>query len=402
MKVVILGDPHFGGGYSLGKNDLYRQLNSRLIDFSNTFDYVIDYLINNEVFHLIITGDVFENRRPQASELALFSEKIARLSELKIHTYIVAGNHDIIIDQKATTLDVLDVLKVYLPYVHIYSDIGNVECRDETGAISFVFFPFRTKQTLASTSNDMAVQRLKDSLQFELNEISDTNPKILVGHFMLQNTILGNAIKDNHPGDVVLPPSMFDKFDAVIMGHVHPHQIIQKDPLVSYIGSMERKDFGEAKNNKYLLLVEQNDKLTFTFEKLPVRELHDVVLDQSAEINNVFENIKEYFTNYAAEHKMSESIVRLTVLLNEKNVYEINKEEIIEYMKKELSIYHCVGVYPQIISKRQLRKSSITEKNNPMVSFLEYLELEENIELKEKMKEIGVKIIAERYKYDSD
>jgi DNA repair exonuclease SbcCD nuclease subunit len=60
----------------LGKTDKSKRLNTRLLDFSKTFDYVIDYMISNEIKVFIITGDIFEHRRPKASELGIFAEKI--------------------------------------------------------------------------------------------------------------------------------------------------------------------------------------------------------------------------------------------------------------------------------------------------------------------------------------
>ena len=180
MKIVILGDTHFGGGYSLGKIDSYSHLNMRLLDFSNTFDYVIDYMINNDVKHFFITGDIFDNRRPQASELSLFSKKICRLSELEIHTYIVIGNHDLIKEQNTTTLDVFSSLK--LPFVHVFSDIDSIVCNN----INIVFLPFRTREMLNCSTNEEAVARTSTFLQYEMKKLNNHNPTIVIGHLMIQ------------------------------------------------------------------------------------------------------------------------------------------------------------------------------------------------------------------------
>ena len=53
MRAVILGDTHFGVGYSIGKTDKHRRLNSRLLDFSKTFDYVIDHMVSNDIHHFM-------------------------------------------------------------------------------------------------------------------------------------------------------------------------------------------------------------------------------------------------------------------------------------------------------------------------------------------------------------
>jgi len=397
VKIVILGDTHFGGGYSLGKIDTQKQLNTRLIDFSNTFDYVVDYMISAGVRHFILTGDIFEYRRPSASELSLFSEKIHRLSETGIHTHIVIGNHDLIQAQRATTIDVLRKLK--LPKVHIYTDIGSVICSDGSpDVINVIFFPFRTRRMLDCKTNDEAVSKLKDRLQYEVSSIAQ-GPKILVGHFMFQGTVLGNNVLEGHGGEVVLPPSMFKKLDGAIMGHIHPHQIIKKSPLITYIGSMEKKNFGDAKHEKYFLVINtEKDDISFCFEKLPVRPIHDITIDQSSLKSGVkvTKNCIKYLKEFSKKNEMVGSIIRIHIFINEKSLYDLDKNMIETFTQDELKVHNCINIHTQVITKRQLRKSSITERKDPLGSFLDYLDLVEDPNMREKMKAIGSKIIKER------
>lgn len=400
MKIVILGDTHFGGGYSFGKVDTNTHLNSRLIDFSNTFDYVIDYMINNNVFHFILTGDIFEHRRPQASELSLFSKKICRLTELGIHTYIVIGNHDLIREQKTTTLDVLGSLK--LPLVHIYPDIDSAICAsyNSSDKINTIFLPYRTREMIDCNSNEEAIKRFTERLQYEIGKL-EKNPTIVIGHLMLKGTMIGNAVLEASPGEVVLPLEMFKSVNAVIMGHVHPLMIVKKKPFITYIGSMECKDFGEAKHEKYFLVVENNDKkLSYTFEKLLTRKMYDLEIDQSFAENSkdVIEKSLLYIENFSKENNLDGSIIRVNIATNEKCLYDLNKDLIKQELKQKYKINFCIGIYPQITSKRQLRKSTINEHGNPITSFNQYLELETDADMRERMRKIGTMIIKDRVK----
>jgi len=395
MKVVVLGDVHFGCGYSMGKIMPYTKLNSRLVDYSNTFDYVIDYMVENGVSHFVLTGDIFEYRRPQASELSLFSEKIKRLEENGIFTHIVVGNHDLIREQRATTMDVLQKLK--LPKTFIYSDIGSIACTEGRDILNLIFFPYRTKHMLDCSTNEESINRLEDRLQYELRGISNSGPKVLVGHFMLQGTKLGNIVLEGNAGEVVLPSKIFDSLDAVVMGHIHPHQIIQRDPLVTYIGSMERKDFGDSDIKKYFLVMDlDGDNFTFNFEKLPVRSLFDITIDQSQAENGFIATgcVKKYLEQYDKKYKLSDSIVRVTVFLSDKALFEFNKDEIRKFIE-QIGVHYCLSVHVQIVSKRQLRKNSITERVSATQSFIEYLDLVDDVKLRERMREIGLKIIED-------
>lgn len=391
MKILIVGDPHFGGSYSYGRTDIHKYVNTRLLDFFNTFDYIIDYIISNDISTLVITGDIFEHRRPQASELSYFSKRIKKLRDLKVDTHIVIGNHDMIRDQKVTTVDVLRSLK--LDNVHIYPNIKSTSIGNGSDIVNFIFFPFRTRSMLGCSTNDDAIKRLSDRLKYEISKIPNKFPNILVGHLMIHDTRLGHVVSESSPDEIVLPCEMFKDLDAVIMGHVHSHCVIQNNPLVAYIGSMESKDFNESKMNKYFMVIDTENKLSCKFELLPVRKLHDIIIDFS-------DTQEKEFTNEIKTHlkkiDIKGDIVRVTIIMDSNMLYYFNKESLRKFLRRRLKVHHCIGIHPQIISKRQLRKATITERNDPLSSFNEYLDLEADSDMREKMREIGVQIIKDR------
>lgn len=393
MKILVLGDPHFGGGYSLGRVDQHLHLNSRLLDFSNTFDYVIDYLTNNNINNFFITGDIFEHRRPHASEINIFSQKVERLSSLKINTYIIVGNHDLIKEQKITTIDFLNLLK--LPYVKVFSEIGSVQL----DGLDVILIPFKSKEMLCCSTNEDAVEKISLLINYEREKLNG-NKLIAIGHLMLQGTLIGDVVLEGSPGEVVLPQNMFNDFEAVIMGHVHPHMVIRKHPFMTYLGSMECKDFNEAKYKKYFLTIDVNKEIDYMFGELPVRKLYEISTDQSSaeDGEDATEGVLNYLNNLVEINDLKDSIVRVEVVVNEKSLYNLNKDKIRNHLKQFHKIHYCVGIYPQVVTKRQLRKSTITERNDPITSFLEYIELEGDLDIRNKMKLIGSKIISEKDK----
>lgn len=386
MKLLILGDTHFGGSFNLGKTCPQRRLNTRLIDNSNTFNYVIDYCVSHKIQTLVITGDVFDHRRPNSYEISLFAEKMARTSDLKIHTHIVIGNHDLSIAQNSTTLDFLDELK--LPYVHIHSNIESIVEND----LNLIFFPFRTRKMLKCKTNEEAIERLRERLDYE---IKPDMTNILVGHFIVEGVNIANSLMDSSIAELVLPLDMFDSLDATIMGHIHPHQIIKKDPLIAYVGSMDRSRFDEGKHKKYFLVIEKEKKLKFNFQTLPVRNLYDITIDQSSADNaeSVLAGIKKYLIEFDELSSLKGSILRLQIHLNEKALYGFNIDDVKEYLD-ELNVFHCVGVFTHITSKRQLRKETITERMEPADAFAEFLDMEEDSSLKNRIRELGNNIIS--------
>lgn len=399
MKLVILGDPHFGGGYSLGKIDRYSRLNSRLMDHGNTMDHVIDFMVDREASHLVITGDVFEHRRPEASQTAAFSERLARLTDHSIHTHIVVGNHDMIRAHNTTTIDMLRLLR--LPNVHVWSEIDSIHCEDPRGklGINVIFFPFRTRQMLQCATNEKAVGHLIERLRYEVCGVEMPGPKILVGHFALQGAKSHALSMEAHAvSELVLPLSMFKELDATVMGHIHQHQVLSKDPFIAHIGSMERTDFGEAGQPKYFLVVDTDSgEAEYEFHPLPVRPLHDLSIDQAkAEPGNgVMTNIKDEILEYAKSNKMFGSIVRAEVVVNDRAAHDVDTGELMRFLLKDLAVNNCVGVHSTIVAKRQLRNADITERIKPQVAFKKFLEGMDDEQLRKKLEKKGNKIIEE-------
>lgn len=392
MKALILGDTHFGGGYSLGMINSYRQLNSRLIDYSNTFDSVIDYMKEDGIKHLIITGDIYEHRRPQASELSIFAEKLYRLIEIGAYVHIVAGNHDIVRDQNSTTLDMLKNLKI--PNICIYTDVNTAVCSDGgEDVINFIFFPFRTRQMLRCNTNQEAVNRLSSLLDYELSRITN-GCSVLIGHYMLQDTVLGNTVASAPHNEVSLPIDMFSKLNGVIMGHVHSFSLIRdENPFACYIGSMERNNFGDADVPKRFIVVEtEGNDLIYNIKDLNVRPIYNIEIDISSmkEIDPI-DYCVEYLENYFSKNNPRNSIVRLTIFINETLSHKLKKDKIKKILKER--IYYCVGFHVQVVSNRQLRKASITERRSPLEAFEEYLFLIEDEVMREMMRVRGEQII---------
>lgn len=391
MKLCIIGDNHIGSGANLGKICPHKQINTRLLDQSNIIDFVIDHCIANSIRHLVFTGDVFETRRPNSVEIAIFSEKVAKMSELGLTAHVVVGNHDINMSSNSTTLDFLHELK--LPHVHVYLDIESTVIEEDGHSTNLILFPYRTRKMLKCKTNEEAIERLTARLKYHIQP-DITN--VLVGHLMLEGTSITHAFKESALSELILPLDMFQGIDGVIMGHVHPHQIIRKDPLVCYVGAMDKHKFDESGVRKYFLTAENKEDLVFNFQSLPVRELYDLTIDQAdAESSEqLFQGIKDFMVDFGDENDLRGSIVRLQVHTNEKAVYGFHADEIMDFLHKDLQVHNCVGVFPHITSKRQLRKETITERVDPQEAFVEFLGMEEDSDVKERVKELGTRIIS--------
>ena len=110
-KVAFISDIHFGSGEHLGRMNPETGLNSRFIDFVNTFNFISDYVIENDIKALFIAGDIYKHRQPTPTQQMYFSKALKKLSDNGIHTYITLGNHDIVMSYgKAHAISVFESL----------------------------------------------------------------------------------------------------------------------------------------------------------------------------------------------------------------------------------------------------------------------------------------------------
>ena len=94
MRIVHFSDVHIGvENYS--RIDPKTGFSTRLLDFLNSFDQVIDYSINTNVDLVVFCGDAYKNRDPSQTHQREFAKRIALLSNKGIPTVLIVGNHDV-------------------------------------------------------------------------------------------------------------------------------------------------------------------------------------------------------------------------------------------------------------------------------------------------------------------
>ena len=117
MKFAHLADTHLG----------YRQfgLIEREKDFYEVFEKVIDKIIEEKVYFVIHSGDLFETAKPSPNALLAFQKGLLKLKGAGITMYAIAGNHDSVMRKGAIPPQVIFKklgLKVISPinpfYVH--------------------------------------------------------------------------------------------------------------------------------------------------------------------------------------------------------------------------------------------------------------------------------------------
>jgi exonuclease SbcD len=334
MKLLHFADAHIDMA-NYGRHDPQTGLPLRVLDFLKSLDTIVDTAISENVDMVIFAGDAYKDRSPAPTFQREWGRRIIRLSQASIPTLLLIGNHDMSPARgRAHAIQEFDTLQV--PYVHVISKLSFLG-PDELGipiqvlAIPWISrssfladFEYEGDEKIKEVYEDME-QKLSDKIDEWLLQSDPSLPIVLTAHASVQGASYGAERTVMLGSDLVLSGSMLKKqqLDYVALGHIHKPQNLNgpgpdpKDstpymhPPVIYPGSIERVDFGEAKDEKFFIIAEVEKGQT----QVEWRKLSGVrpFIDRRA-VLKTSENVTEklIFALPKAE-KLQDAIVRLTV-----------------------------------------------------------------------------------------
>lgn len=309
-----------------GRHDPVSGLPLRVLDFLKSLDTIVDTAIERKVDMVIFAGDAYKDRSPAPTFQREWGKRIMRLSQAKIPTLLLVGNHDISPSiGRAHALQEFKTLQV--PYVKVLDTPELLTPENLWGLpLQIIAMPWVARSGLMATLEMSAEKpedifsnietRISDLMEDMLAQTDDSLPVILTAHASIEGAKFGGERLVMLGNDLVLTGSLVKnpKFSYVAMGHIHKPQDVNEghQPPVVYPGSIERVDFGEAKEERFFVIadVEKGRDTEVEWIQLTgVRKFIDrrAVLTSS---ENVTETLKAALPT---PKEMSEAIVRLVV-----------------------------------------------------------------------------------------
>lgn len=343
MKAILIGDAHIGKIGNLGKSGLGNTLNSRVQDQIKLLDWCLDQAILNDVFTIIMTGDVFETNNPSAILYSLFIDWLKRCLSHNIDVHIILGNHELIKCNGNIVSSALDVIeRVELDNVHVYKFIDTVHFDD----VSFTLMPFRDRRAMNCETTDQALDIIKNQVGYEFAEIPQNNLKVVIGHYTLEGALPLGDEKDI--GDVsvelVLKPEVFNGYDYVWFGHIHKPQLLtDSNCRIAHIGSLDISDFGkgELEVKKIIVLFDTEDPVHFKELVVPTRNLYKIpIVIPIDKKDTTTDYVLEFLENFNKEKLLKDAIIRLEVKLPTREAQNTDREKIINYIYNDLSVHN--------------------------------------------------------------
>jgi len=323
MKLLHFADAHIDMA-NYGRHDPETGLPVRVLDFLKSLDTIVDTAISEKVDMVIFAGDAYKDRSPTPTFQREWGKRIMRLSQTKIPTLLLIGNHDISpAAGRANAVQEFKTLQV--PYVRVLDQPCFLRPEDLWGLpLQIIAMPWIARSGLMAATGVLdskeAFLRIEGNIGGLIEDFiagADSSiPIILTAHASIEGAKFGGERLVMLGNDLVLSGNLVKnpKFSYVAMGHIHKPQDVNEgyQPPVIYPGSIERVDFGEAKEDRFFVIANvEKGKDT----KVEWRELKGVrkFIDRRAVLKsseNVTESLKDALPK---PREMSEAIVRLSV-----------------------------------------------------------------------------------------
>ncbi|MBU1178505.1 exonuclease SbcCD subunit D [Patescibacteria group bacterium] len=396
IKILHIADIHLGMK-NYGTVDRQTGLNSRFLDFLHSFDYAVDYTLKNKVDFFFFAGDAFKTREPSPTQQREFAKRIKKIAAAGIPVVSIIGNHDLPnATGEADTLEIYKTLAVDNVYISQKPELLTFsqsaagrwtlgKNKKSQNIFQIATLPWISKNALATKKeyqrktiaevDKLVVKKVSNLVKDLARRINTSQPAVLIAHATVAGAVFGAERKVYVGNDAVLPLSLFiQPWDYVALGHLHKHQILNQNPPVVYAGSIERVDFGEAKEEKGFVAVKINGKrkakqANFEFISTPARKFIPITV----EIKERDKNPTAKVCSAVKKHNLKEAVVKLNIVLPETSADLLEEDKVRRALEPA---YYIAGIKKEII-KIQRPKSDVTsaESITPLEALNQYFSL---------------------------
>ena len=292
MRFLHFADAHIDMA-NYGRLDPATGLPLRILDFLKALDEIVESAVTEKVDLVIFAGDAYKDRNPQPTYQREWEKRIMRLSQAGIPTLLLVGNHDVgRAANRAHTLEEFRTLQV--PHVFV-ADRIQLWTAEQLGLhVQILAIPWVSRSVLMTRDETVGLSLsdidstihdlISQQVQRLLDQTDPALPLIITAHASVDGATYGSERMVMLGHEVILSQSLLrdPRVDYVALGHIHKHQDLnpKQHPPIVYPGSIERIDFGEAKERKGFVLGElERGRADWRFVPLNTRRFFDYRID---------------------------------------------------------------------------------------------------------------------------
>ena len=288
MKFVHIADMHFDTPFTL-LSDRANLGEIRRLDQRKAFKKMVEYIKENEIPYLFISGDLYDHEYIRESTINFINECFKQIPETSI--YITPGNHDPYLKNSYyAKYNWSDNVKIFT------SKIEKIETKD------FVLYGYGFEDFY-----------MKDSKIEQLSIENKEKINILITHASLDS----GSDEQREYNPISSSKLKQVEFDYIALGHVHKRNLSEENTNIIYPGSTISLGFDELGEHGMIVGDLEKRKLNVEFVKLDDKEFKEVELD----ITNL--NTVEELLEKTAELELKENELYKIILTGNRN-FEIN------------------------------------------------------------------------------
>ena len=298
MKFVHIADVHFDAPFST-ISDRAELGQARRLEQREAFKKVIEFIKENNIEYLFISGDLYEQLYVRKSTIIFINNLFKEIPNTKI--YITPGNHDPYI--KASYYNCYEWEK----NVKIFT--SQVEKIENEDAIIYGF-GFDNYEMNKNQLNEIIIEQ-------------SNKPQILITH--------GTVVSGNDTKGIYNPMSAQELlkkgFDYIALGHIHKLDFnTEEQQRIAYPGSTVSLGFDEP--GKHGMIVGKLEKENINLTFVPLDE--EQFVKENIDVTNMFS--KEELIENINELEIKEDEYVELLLIGNRN-FEIDKYTILKYIE---------------------------------------------------------------------
>lgn len=231
-KILLFSDIHIHP---------HKKSQERLQDCLIALEWVFETAKKQNVDFVLFGGDLLHDRQKIDTLTYIRTFNILeKYQNETFQTYLLVGNHDMWFAQDWSVASVMPYKA--LKNFTVVAETKNIQLK----GTNWFFMPY---------THD-PIEELKKCK-------TDIASTYLLGHLSIDGAKLNSAgsqadVVIEHDGDMVkVSKNLFDNFKIAFFGHYHSHQVLAKN--VMYIGSPLQLSYGEANEDKFILLLDTED-----------------------------------------------------------------------------------------------------------------------------------------------
>lgn len=281
MKFIHTSDWHLG-------RSLYGR--RRYEEFSTFLDWLVDLIEQQSVDALLVAGDIFDTNTPSNRAQTLYYRFLCKVANSCCRSIIViAGNHDspTFLNAPKELLRALQVYVVGAMTEHLEDEIIVLTDKQNNPEAVICAVPYLRDKDIRTveageTIEDKSIKLVEglrnhytavcDIAKQKQKELGDI-PIIAMGHLFTAGgkTVEGDGVRELYVGSLAhVNEDIFSScIDYLALGHLHVAQRVGKKDHMRYSGSPIPMGYGEASQQKKVVLVDLNSKSRI-IEELPV------------------------------------------------------------------------------------------------------------------------------------